>query len=383
MNVVFELDVNYRQRADTTGYIDALRQARRGLAPRDGQLRALRARQCSLEEAFERTADDALWVTHRTKARAAINEADLLRCDRNGSKTVHVWAHHARHATPSGSTVGGRSAALSAAELKRVLNHNTGDEKPVTHPSLLRLAVGARVAVTRNLDYNVGTYNGACGTLVALEYLEGTQSEELRLAYHDVLDGRRLPAIPVALVQFDSIDHKDKDDNEAHTCDGSIGKNVVPIFPDVVKITVDGECFVRTQLPLVLARATTIHKSQGRTVNTLVYAPQQPFDAGQAYVAASRVTSLAGLHIILPNDRMLIVDVDKPLFTAHNQKLAAVDVEMTRLRALAQNAPPTPPRPARAETPPANDDRSRIRPRTTSDSLGPDTPSPRRRRRAS
>ena len=383
VNVVFELDVNYRQRGDTTGFIDTLRKARQGGAPDTSQIDALKARQCSIAEAFERADDDALWVTHENKTRAALNEADLRRCEEHGSQIAHVWAQHARPTTRDGFTVGGRPAALSEKELRELVNHNTGDVDPATHPSLLRLAIGARVAVTTNLDYNVGTYNGASGTLVALEYLQGTRSEDLRLTYDQVLTGRVLPEIPVALVQFDSVDHKDKNDPDAHSCDMEIGGNVVPVFPEVTTIKIDRKTFKRTQLPLVLARATTIHKSQGRTVKNLVYAPMEPFGAGQAYVATSRVTSLAGLHIIEPDERLKIVDVNKTLFTAHNQKLKAVDVEMRRLRQIAgNNATRTPPRAARAETPPATDARSRTRPRDASDSLDPETPSPRRRRRA-
>ena len=37
----------------------------------------LRTRQCTLSEAFELADDTALWVTHRNKTRAAINERDL------------------------------------------------------------------------------------------------------------------------------------------------------------------------------------------------------------------------------------------------------------------------------------------------------------------
>ena len=56
--------------------------------------------------------------------------------------------------------------------------------------------------------------------------------------------------------------------------------------------------YVRHQLPLVLARACTIHKAQGRTVETLVYVPGKSFASGQAYVALSRVKVLRGLYII-------------------------------------------------------------------------------------
>ena len=65
VNATFELDVNHRQRADTTGFIDLLRTIRTGRAPTPAQMNKLRARQCTLSEAFVLAGDTALWVTHR------------------------------------------------------------------------------------------------------------------------------------------------------------------------------------------------------------------------------------------------------------------------------------------------------------------------------
>jgi len=62
---------------------------------------------------------------------------------------------------------------------------------------------------------------------------------------------------------------------------------------------------------------------------------------------------------------MELVDIDADLFTAHNHQLNAVDAEMKRLSALAQQ----PPRPACAVSPPPNDHRTRIRLRDTINSL--------------
>ena len=64
------------------------------------------------------------------------------------------------------------------------------------------------MALTKNQDYKVGTYNGACATLVVLEYPEGTHSEYLRRTHAQVVNGRT-PPVPVALMRFDSIDQLD------------------------------------------------------------------------------------------------------------------------------------------------------------------------------
>ncbi len=63
-----------------------------------------------------------------------------------------------------------------------------------------------------------------------------------------------------------------------------------------------------TQLPLRLAWAITIHKSQGMSLDEAVMDLSEVFEFGQGYVALSRVRRLLGLHLLGYNRRAFEVD---------------------------------------------------------------------------
>src|SRR3989338_2075947 len=65
-----------------------------------------------------------------------------------------------------------------------------------------------------------------------------------------------------------------------------------------------------TQIPLRLAWAMTVHKSQGMSIDAAVIDLAHAFEYGQGYVALSRVRRLSGLHLLGFNAQALRVHPD-------------------------------------------------------------------------
>jgi ATP-dependent DNA helicase PIF1 len=85
------------------------------------------------------------------------------------------------------------------------------------------------------------------------------------------------------------------------------GKNIV-ISPMDWTVEENGKIRAQvTQVPLRLAWAITVHKSQGMSLDAAVMDLSQVFEYGQGYVALSRVRRLSGLYLLGINDQALKV----------------------------------------------------------------------------
>ena len=77
----------------------------------------------------------------------------------------------------------------------------------------------------------------------------------------------------------------------------------IRVNPHLFEFTVNGRAKKGLQLPLNLAWALTVHKSQGMSISRLQVNISKCFAPGQAYTALSRAKNLNNLWItgVLPN----------------------------------------------------------------------------------
>jgi len=100
---------------------------------------------------------------------------------------------------------------------------------------------------------------------------------------------------------------------------------VIKVFPMEWAVEEGGKVLARiTQIPLRLAWAITIHKSQGMSLDAALMDLSATFEYGQGYVALSRVRSLAGLYLCGYNEKSLQVH---PRILAHDAVFLAASGE--------------------------------------------------------
>ena len=167
----------------------------------------------------------------------------------------------------------GKSAAATASKYYWKYTKGTGGNNP-KDPDLIRtieimdrdssyttelvLALNAQVMLIFNLDIAAGLVNGSRGIVIGF-------------------DKRSFP-----IVEFLN----------------GIVRTIEPNRWEIVDYSDTHKKLYRTQIPLKLAYALTIHKSQGASLDSaLIDIGRSTFEYGQAYVALSRVRSLDSLYI--------------------------------------------------------------------------------------
>jgi dephospho-CoA kinase len=174
-------------------------------------------------------------------------------------------------------------------------------KKSCLAPEVLDLKVGARVMFVKN-NMDEGYANGSLGVVTSLD------GPEVRLS----------------------------------------NSKVIKVKPESWRIEEEGRILAEiTQVPLRLAWAITVHKSQGMSLDAIEVDLSKSFEKGMGYVALSRVRTLAGLTILGMNALALevhpaVLDFDDQLKTdsyTATELLDRIDIEKAQQSYLKSIAP--------------------------------------------
>ena len=219
-------------------------------------------------------------------------------------------------------------ASLSS-DMMRFESTSTGDSKLVetlkktvrTQDELI-LKIGAKVMFIKN-NTELGVSNGTMGELIGFAAVKVDDSQDNSDALiendEDIDNSTDNEEGTAKRVKDKTKKDKDSDKKTAKTKKPTTqkmpvvrlnsGREVIAEPEEWIIEDETGEVLASyEQVPLCLAWAITIHKSQGMTLDAAEIDLSRTFELGQGYVALSRLKSLAGLQLLGMNDMSLQLD---------------------------------------------------------------------------
>lgn len=145
--------------------------------------------------------------------------------------------------------------------LKKLREFNSDNSNTAGLHHVITIKIGCHVMLVRNLDVTLGLVNGAIGHVESVVYDSQQKVNSLN-------------------IRFDGKIHKIERETSKF--------EVIP-----------GGYVHRSQFPITVDYAITVHKSQGMTLSScLLDIGNSLFCYGQSYVALSRLTTLEGLKLV-------------------------------------------------------------------------------------
>ncbi|WP_296192412.1 MULTISPECIES: AAA family ATPase [unclassified Psychrobacter] len=233
-------------------------------------------------------------------------------------------------------------AALDG-EMMRFEATSTGDSKLVetlkktvrTQDDLV-LKVGAKVMFIKN-NSELGVSNGTMGELIGFAAVKIDDSKDTSDDLIEDNTKNAESATDKSVKNKDQQTTKDKDSDKKPPKDKkpttqkmpvvrlNSGREVIAEPEEWIIEDETGDVLASyLQVPLCLAWAITIHKSQGLTLEAAEIDLSRTFELGQGYVALSRLKSLAGLQLLGMNDMSLQLD---PLARGADKRFLALSEE--------------------------------------------------------
>ncbi|WP_367109327.1 AAA family ATPase [uncultured Psychrobacter sp.] len=215
-------------------------------------------------------------------------------------------------------------AALDG-EMMRFESTATGDDKLVetlkktvrTQDELI-LKVGAKVMFIKN-NTELGVSNGTMGELIGFAAVKVDDKEKAQSDAFKDSEEERGSTDDNDNTNISSASASKKDKSKAKKDKPAAQKMPVVRLNSGLEVIAEPEEWIiedetgevlasYNQVPLCLAWAITIHKSQGMTLDAAEIDLSRTFELGQGYVALSRLKSLAGLQLLGMNEMSLQLD---------------------------------------------------------------------------
>ncbi|MEJ6552334.1 AAA family ATPase [Psychrobacter pacificensis] len=218
-----------------------------------------------------------------------------------------------------------KELALLDGEMMRFEATTTGDsklvetlKKTVRTQDELVLKVGAKVMFIKN-NAELGVSNGTMGELIGFSAvkIEDKESSDALIEddSSDDIDEEAAGEKTAKAKKSAAKKDKEKPKSKKPTTQKmpvvrlNSGREVIAEPEEWIIEDETGEVLASyLQVPLCLAWAITIHKSQGMTLDAAEIDLSRTFELGQGYVALSRLKSLAGLQLLGMNDMSLQLD---------------------------------------------------------------------------
>ena len=257
---------------------------------------------CYLTEQFRQTDNQLNDILNEIRSRNVSQDSQIiLRSNKNDIASIEptkLYTHNIdvdRINTEQLQLVKGRNKIFKA-KIKGNLKLAETVKKSILAPENLILKIGAKVMFVKN-NYEKGYLNGSLGNVIKYNE-EGVPVVRL-------FNGYEITA-----------------ENEEWKIEDERGKLLVSYM----------------QIPLRLAWAITVHKSQGMTLDSATMDLSKTFEKGQGYVALSRVKSLSGLNLTGYNS--ITLEVDSLAFKADKrfQELSLEAERIFELKALEKQA---------------------------------------------
>jgi len=222
------------------------------------------------------------------------------------------------------NSINDKELAALEGEMMRFTAMSTGDSKLVetlkktvrTQDDLV-LKVGAKVMFIKN-NTELGVSNGTMGELIgfaAVKINDDSKDSSNDLIEDDDDSAESETDKNVKGKSKKAIKEKEKPKSKKPTTQKmpvvrlNSGREVVAEPEEWIIEDETGDVLASyEQVPLCLAWAITIHKSQGMTLDAAEIDLSRTFELGQGYVALSRLKSLAGLQLLGMNDMSLQLD---------------------------------------------------------------------------